>query len=276
MFKHVQKSSGQGIVRGGLVLCMPSKQRFAFRHESECSERKGRTCTRVAATMATHMAAAVDVASQKERTSCSRIVSGQGALCRACLDAGGVRQCRQRPAAVRQAAYPACSRSAPQSWLRFVRPSSNRLADKNLDVPVGDERRNEVPPLVARFPASAVDAFIASPLTHPPPRRCRSRLRPCLCHTFFFPELARIKRSLLALRSGWFGVAAVQLLRLLARPTTVPAASRPAAITAWVARWSGLLAIAAKRAYAASGCGAPISKNNVGATIRDGIEDFSS
>ena len=112
--------------------------------------------------------------------SCSRVVSGQGALCRACLDAGGVRQCRQRPAAVRQAAYPACSRSGPQSWLRFVRPSSNRLADKNLDVPVGDERRNEVPPLVARFPASAVDASVASPLTHPPPRRCRSRLRPCL------------------------------------------------------------------------------------------------
>ena len=94
----------------------------------------------------------------------------------------------------------------------------------------------------------------------------------------FFPELARTKRSLLALRSGWFGVEAVQLLRLLARhtTTTVPAASRPAAITAWVARWPGLLAIAAKRAYAASGCSAPISKNNVGATIRDGVEDFSS
>jgi len=42
----------------------------------------------------------------------------------------------------------------------------------------------------------------------------------------------------------------VQLLRLLARhkAATVPAASRPAATTAWVARWS----VAARRACAAS------------------------
>ena len=47
---------------------------------------------------------------------------------------------------------------------------------------------------------------------------------------------------------------AVQLLRLLAmrKAGTVTAASRPAAITAWVARWSGLLAVAAQRTYAAS------------------------
>jgi len=47
---------------------------------------------------------------------------------------------------------------------------------------------------------------------------------------------------------------AVQLLRLFAphRAVSVPAHLRPAAITSWVARWSGLLAFAAQRAYAAT------------------------
>ena len=63
--------------------------------------------------------------------------------------------------------------------------------------------------------------------------------------------------SSLSVSSGRFGTETVQLLRLPARhkATAVPAASRPAAITAWVARWSGLLmllAVAAQRAFAAS------------------------
>ena len=52
---------------------------------------------------------------------------------------------------------------------------------------------------------------------------------------------------------GGFGTETVQLLRLRARhkAATVPA-SRAAAITAWVACWSGLLAVATQRAHAAS------------------------
>ena len=46
----------------------------------------------------------------------------------------------------------------------------------------------------------------------------------------------------------------MQLLRLLKRhrAAAVPRQLRPSAITAWVTRWSGLLAVAAQRAFAAS------------------------
>ncbi|OLP83702.1 hypothetical protein AK812_SmicGene35526 [Symbiodinium microadriaticum] len=73
-----------------------------------------------------------------------------------------------------------------------------------------------------------------------------------------YPELARARRCRLVVvgveTGGRFGTETVQLLRLLARhkASAVPAASRPAAITGWVARWSGLLAVAAQRAFAAS------------------------
>ena len=53
---------------------------------------------------------------------------------------------------------------------------------------------------------------------------------------------------------GRFGTEAVQFLRLLAghRAASVPAHLRSAAVASWVARWSGLLAVAAQRAYAAT------------------------
>ena len=53
---------------------------------------------------------------------------------------------------------------------------------------------------------------------------------------------------------GRFGTEAVQLLRLLARhrADSVPAHLRPATITSCATRWSGLLAVAAQRAYAAT------------------------
>ena len=47
---------------------------------------------------------------------------------------------------------------------------------------------------------------------------------------------------------GKFNTETVQFLRLLARHR----ADAVAAITAWVARWSGLLAVAAQRAFTAS------------------------
>ena len=71
-------------------------------------------------------------------------------------------------------------------------------------------------------------------------------------------ELGRARRCRLVVvgieTGGRFGTEAVQLLRLLARhrADSVPAHLRPAAITSWVARWSGLLAVAAQRAYAAT------------------------
>ena len=53
---------------------------------------------------------------------------------------------------------------------------------------------------------------------------------------------------------GRFGAEAATWLRLLAgqRALEVPAPLRAAARAAWVARWSGLLAVAAQRAIAAS------------------------
>ena len=53
---------------------------------------------------------------------------------------------------------------------------------------------------------------------------------------------------------GRFSTEVVQFLRSLARhrAAAVPRLLRPAAITAWVARWSGLLAVAEQRSFAAS------------------------
>ena len=71
---------------------------------------------------------------------------------------------------------------------------------------------------------------------------------------------------------GRFGTETVQLLRLLARhkATAVPAAPRPAAITAWVARWSGLLAVAAQRAFSLSSRPLPSSEKAQSPSSRRG------
>ena len=144
-----------------------------------------------------------------------------------------------------------------------------RLADMNLDVPVADERRIEV--VANGLPLwhgsqLAVDATIVSPLTrqgeaHPhadvqPGRAVTNAARRKRHHTY--PELGQARRCRLVVVGievgGRFGSEAVQLLRLLARhrAAAVPRLLRPSAITAWVARWSGLLAVAAQRALAAS------------------------
>ena len=144
-----------------------------------------------------------------------------------------------------------------------------RLADMNVDVPIADARRIEV--VANGLPLwhgsqLALDATIVSPLTRLGEAHPRADVQPGCAVTaaahrkrhHTYPELARARRCRLVVVGveigGRFGTETVQLLRLLARhkATAVPAASRPAAITAWVARWSGLLAVAAQRAFAAS------------------------
>ena len=141
----------------------------------------------------------------------------------------------------------------------------------NIDVPVADDRRIEV---VANGLAlwhgsqQAVDATIVSPVTRAgdarpgadvhPGRAVDSAARRKRRQTY--PELERARRYRLVVVGvevgGRFGAEAATWLRLLAgqRALEVPApcALRAAARAAWVARWSGLLAVAAQRAIAAS------------------------
>ena len=65
-----------------------------------------------------------------------------------------------------------------------------------------------------------------------------------------YPELARARAASSLSASMAAGSAPRRLARH--RAESVPAPSRPAAITTWVARWSGLLAVATQRALAAS------------------------
>ena len=72
-----------------------------------------------------------------------------------------------------------------------------------------------------------------------------------------YPELARRRCRLVVVGvdvGGRFGAEAARVLRMLARHRAdgMPAALRLAAQAAWVARWAGLLAIAAQRAFASS------------------------
>ena len=144
-----------------------------------------------------------------------------------------------------------------------------RLADMNIDVPVSDDRRIEV---VANGLSlwhgaqQAVDATIVSPVTRAgdaqpgadvhPGRAVDAAARRKRHQTY--PELVRARRCRLVVVGvevgGRFGAEAANWLRLLAgqRASDVQAAMRAAARAAWVARWSGLLAVAAQRAVAAA------------------------
>ena len=144
-----------------------------------------------------------------------------------------------------------------------------RLADMNLDVPVADARRIEV--VANGLPLwhgsqLAVDATIVSPLTRQGQAHPRADVQPGSAvdaaarrkRNNTYPELGHARRCRLVVVGtevgGRFSTEVVQFLRLLARhrAAAVPRLLRPAAITAWVARWSGLLAVAAQRAFAAS------------------------
>ena len=112
----------------------------------------------------------------------------------------------------------------------------------------------------------AVDATIVSPLTRQGQAHPRADAQPRSAvnaaarrkRNNTYPELGHARRCRLVVVGtevgGRFSTEVVQFLRLLARhrAAAVPRLLRPAAITAWVARWSGLLAVAAQRAFAAS------------------------
>ena len=144
-----------------------------------------------------------------------------------------------------------------------------RVADMNIDVPVADDRRNEV--VANGFPLwhgaqLALDATLVSLLTRVGEPHPRADVEPGHCiaaaarrkRQGTYPELQRARRCRLVVIGlevgGRFGVEAATFLRLLARhrAATVPAHLRPAGRAAWISRWIALLAVAAQRSFASS------------------------
>ena len=139
----------------------------------------------------------------------------------------------------------------------------------NRDVPVADARRIEANGLPLWHGSQlAVDATIVSPLTRKGQAHPLVDVQPGSAvnaaggrkRNNTSPELGHARRCDLVVVGtevgGKFGTEVVQFLRLLARlrAAAVPRLLRlrAAAITARVTRWSGLLAVAAQRALAAS------------------------
>ena len=144
-----------------------------------------------------------------------------------------------------------------------------RVADMNIDVPVSDARRIEV--VCNGLPLwhgaqLAVDATLVSPLTREGQPQPAADAQPGVAlaraaqrkrrHTY--PELLRARRCRLVVfgieTGGRWSEEAATFLRLLAqaRAASAPVAVRRAAQAAWVYRWSGILSVAAQRAFAAS------------------------
>ena len=140
-----------------------------------------------------------------------------------------------------------------------------RVADINIDVPVSDARCIEV--VAHGLPLwhgaqLALDATIVSPVTragepqpgadtrpgaavHAAARRKRDKLTPS----------SRARLVVIGVEvGGRFGSEAASFLRHLARhrAASLPPPLRAAACAGWVQRWSGILAVAAMRAFAAS------------------------
>ena len=141
-----------------------------------------------------------------------------------------------------------------------------RLADMNLDVPVADEHRVEV--VANGLPLwhgsqLALDATIVSPLTprgeaHPradtlPGRAVNAAARRKRHSTY--PELGRARRCRLVVlgteTGGRFNTETCACWRGIAPPPFPCTCDLPRSRLG-VARWSGLLAVAAQRAFAAS------------------------
>ena len=141
-----------------------------------------------------------------------------------------------------------------------------RLADMNLDA---SARRIEV--VCNGLPLwhgaqLAVDATIVSPVGRTGEPQAGADARPALAldqaaqrkrrHTY--PELERARRCRLVVFGvevgGRWSREAAQFVRLLARAraAAAPAALRVTARGAWVQRWSGILSVAAQRAFATS------------------------
>ena len=132
-------------------------------------------------------------------------------------------------------------------------------------------------------PQQAVDATIVSPVTRAceaqpgaavqPGKALEAAARRKRRQTY--PELLRAPRCRLVVVgvevSGHFGNEAATWLRVLEqhKSSAVPAELRPAARSAWVARWSGLLAGAAQRAFAATLFEPPLAREcNVAGGMR--------
>ena len=144
-----------------------------------------------------------------------------------------------------------------------------RVGDMNIDVPVSDARRIEV--VANGLPLwhgaqLAIDATIVSPVTRTGSARPGADTRPAAAvqdaarrkRRQTYPELQGARRARLVVLGievgGRFSTEAASFLRLLAqhRAASVAAPLRAAARAGWVQRWSGMLAVAAMRAYAAS------------------------
>ena len=139
----------------------------------------------------------------------------------------------------------------------------------NIDVPVRDARCIEV--VANGLPLwhgaqLAIDATIVSPVTRAGMPQPGADSRPGAAvqaaarrkRRQTYPELASARRARLVVVGvevgGRFGAEAAAFLRHLARhrAASLPPPLRAAASAGWVQRWSGLLAVAAMRAYAAS------------------------
>ena len=139
----------------------------------------------------------------------------------------------------------------------------------NIDVPVSDARRIEV--VANGLPLwhgaqLAIDATIVSPVTRTGSARPGADTRPAAAvqdaarrkRRQTYPELQGARRARLVVLGievgGRFSTEAASFLRLLAQhpAASVAAPLRAAAGAGWVQRWSGMLAVAAMRAYAAS------------------------
>ena len=139
----------------------------------------------------------------------------------------------------------------------------------NIDVPVSDARCIEV--VAHGLPLwhgaqLALDATIVSPVTRAGEPQPGADTRPgAAVHAAArrkrrqtYPELASARRARLVVIGvevgGRFGAEAASFLRHLARhrAASLPPPLRAAACAGWVQRWSGILAVAAMRAFAAS------------------------
>eukprot|EP00439_Symbiodinium_sp_Y106_P043344 s3708_g5.t1 len=139
----------------------------------------------------------------------------------------------------------------------------------NLDVPVSDERRIEV--VANGLPLwhgsqLALDATIVSPLTRRGEAHPRADVQPgCAVAAAArrkrfqtYPELESARRCRLVVVGIEVGGRFARLRHVkdaeerAVALASVPAHMQPAAVSSWVARWSGMLAVAAQRAYAAT------------------------
>ena len=95
-----------------------------------------------------------------------------------------------------------------------------------------------------------------------------------------YPELSTARRCRLVVFGievgGRLAPQAASFVRLLARAraASVPAILRPAAQAAWVLRWSGILAVAAQRALAASLLHLPLANECTGGGAEPALHEL--